>query len=233
MTATLQLELVMRLALAALRGALVGMERERLDRAAGLRTHALVSLGSAGVMLVSAYGFHRLNDSSYDPSRMAAQVVSGIGFLGAGTIILRREVVRGLTTAASMWVAAAIGLAVGAGLYVVAPALTLLTLLVLIGLKPLEVKLFQRNRSRELRVAIDRQPGSIKELQRLLRAGGISADQVELRRVDGTEWVKVDITGIAPETVTAAVETLRAHPTAHRVEVIGGKDLVYAAELEP
>src|SRR6476469_2720146 len=96
-------QLILRLIVAALLGGLVGVERERLERAAGLRTHALVGVGSALFMLVSAFGFADILGTpnvSLDPSRIAAQVVSGIGFLGAGTIILQREIIRGLTTAA-------------------------------------------------------------------------------------------------------------------------------------
>src|SRR5579883_350300 len=103
-------EIFLRLFVAALLGALVGWERERGERAAGLRTHALVGLGSALFMVVSSFGFEdtrNMPQVALDPSRVAAQVASGVGFLGGGTIILRREVVRGLTTAASIWAVAA------------------------------------------------------------------------------------------------------------------------------
>src|SRR5947209_20459811 len=96
---------VLRLVVAAVLGCLVGLDRERVDRAAGLRTHALVALGAALCMLVSSFGFSEILQTpqvGLDPSRVAAQVVSGIGFLGAGTIIMQREIVRGLTTAASV-----------------------------------------------------------------------------------------------------------------------------------
>lgn len=110
-------ELIIRLAAATLLGSIVGLERQKHEWAAGLRTHMLVCLGSALVMIVSTYGFQDVvghNGISLDPSRVAAQVVSGIGFLGAGTILfLRQEVVRGLTTAAGLWTVAAIGLACG------------------------------------------------------------------------------------------------------------------------
>ena len=108
---------ILRLLAAAGLGAVIGFERERLDRGAGLRTHALVSTASALVIIVSAYGFMDVVTANHtivlDPSRIAAQVVSGIGFLGAGTIILRKNAIRGLTTAASVWAVAGIGLAAG------------------------------------------------------------------------------------------------------------------------
>src|SRR5947209_7784299 len=127
-------ELIFRLVLAIALGSLIGMERERGERSAGMRTHALVALGSAVFMLVSAYGMAALAAGSLspnaqsalrvDPFRIAAQVVSGIGFLGAGMIFFRREIVRGLTTAAGLWVVAGLGLGVGAGMYLLAVSAT-------------------------------------------------------------------------------------------------------------
>jgi putative Mg2+ transporter-C (MgtC) family protein len=145
-------EVIIRLLLAAALASVIGLERERLLWAAGLRTHMLVSVGSALVMIVSAYGFAGVVNTpgvTLDPSRVAAQVVSGIGFLGAGTILLRHEVIRGLTTAASLWAVAAIGLAVGGGLYFPAIAATVLILLILLGLKPLERRLVTRRRQHQ------------------------------------------------------------------------------------
>ena len=104
-------------------GSGIGIERERLNWVAGLRTHMLVCVGSSLFMIVSFCGFADVLSTEHvalDPSRIAAQVVSGIGFLGAGTIVLRSKVVRGLTTAAGLWTVAAVGLAVGGGLYVAA-----------------------------------------------------------------------------------------------------------------
>src|SRR6202142_2280812 len=144
------LELIARLVLAAALGSVIGVERERLSWAAGLRTHMLVCVGSSLIMLVSAFGFADVlgqKNVVLDPSRIAAQVVSGIGFLGAGSILLRGEVVRGLTTAASLWTVAAIGLAVGGGLYVEAVAATILILIILAGIKPLEERFQQRHKA--------------------------------------------------------------------------------------
>jgi len=111
-------------------GLLIGLERERKSWSAGLRTHMLVALGSALVMIVSTYGFDEVLGNEHvalDPSRMAAQVVSGIGFLGAGAILLHGEIVRGLTTAASIWITAAIGILLGIGFYLPAVLATLIT----------------------------------------------------------------------------------------------------------
>jgi putative Mg2+ transporter-C (MgtC) family protein len=153
------LELIARLGLAALLGGAIGFERERLSWAAGLRTHMLVSVGACLFMLVSSYGFMDVLDHehvSLDPSRVAAQVVSGIGFLGAGSILLRGEIVRGLTTAASLWTVAAVGLAAGGGLYLAAVSATIVILIILAGIKPLERWYFSSRQRREVLIAAER-----------------------------------------------------------------------------
>lgn len=134
---TPELEFLLRLFCAAVLGGIIGLEREYRSKEAGFRTHFLVALGSALFMIVSAYGFSDAMDNElqrWDVSRVAAQVVSGIGFIGAGTIIFRKSenMVSGLTTAAGLWVTAAIGLACGGGMYILAIGSTLM---VLIGLE--------------------------------------------------------------------------------------------------
>ena len=126
------LELIFRPLVAGLLGAIIGLDRAYRAKEAGFRTHFLVSLGSALFMLVSQYGFSDVLQEGitrFDPARVAAQVVSGIGFIGAGTIIIHRQFVRGLTTAAGLWATAGIGLAIGGGLYWLGIATTVFTLL--------------------------------------------------------------------------------------------------------
>jgi putative Mg2+ transporter-C (MgtC) family protein len=123
-----QLDLALRLTVGLVLGAIIGFERELHRQPAGFRTHSLVSLGAALFTVVSAFGF---SGPGVDPTRIAAQIVSGIGFIGAGTILQYRGHIRGLTTAASLWSVAAIGTAAGAGLYVVAVVGTLLILVIL------------------------------------------------------------------------------------------------------
>ena len=128
----LNFDFVLRLLVAGILGAIIGLDREYRAKEAGYRTHFLVSLGSALIMIVSQYGFQEIikeNSVTLDPSRVAAQVVSGIGFIGAGTIIFQKQIVRGLTTAAGIWATAGIGLAVGAGMYVIGIAAMVLTLI--------------------------------------------------------------------------------------------------------
>lgn len=136
-------DFVWRLVLAALFGTIIGLDREYREKEAGFRTHFLVSLGSALMMIVSQYGFSEIlthDGVSLDPSRIAAQVVSGIGFIGAGTIIFNHQIVRGLTTAASLWATAGIGLTAGAGMSWLALAATILTLVALEGLSLVSVR---------------------------------------------------------------------------------------------
>lgn len=128
------LSVLLRLVASFLLSGFIGLERESHGRPAGFRTHILVGLGSTLVMITSAYGFKDLG-ISYDPGRIAAQVISGIGFLGAGTILREGVNIRGLTTAASLWSAAGIGLAVGIGMYVPAIITTLLVVVTLVLLK--------------------------------------------------------------------------------------------------
>jgi putative Mg2+ transporter-C (MgtC) family protein len=123
---------IVRLTIAALLGGIVGLERQQRHKSAGLRTHILVSLGSCLIMLISYKLYAGVQGlTNADPARLAAQVVSGIGFLGAGTIMKEGLTIKGLTTAASLWVVAGVGLAVGAGYYVGAVTTTVLSVLAL------------------------------------------------------------------------------------------------------
>lgn len=126
------LEFIFRLFLAGVLGALIGLDREYRAKEAGYRTHFLVSLGSALLMILSQYGFMTVIDHpgvSLDPSRIASQVVTGIGFIGAGTIIFQKQIVRGLTTAAGIWVTSGIGMTIGAGMYWLGISAAVLTLM--------------------------------------------------------------------------------------------------------
>lgn len=126
------------LGVAALLCGVIGLERQLSQKSAGVRTHILVGLGSAGFTLVSAYGFSNITATTaiIDPSRIAAQIVSGVGFLGGGVIFMRRDVVRGLTTAASIWLTAAVGMACAAGQLILGLALTVLHILTITVLAP-------------------------------------------------------------------------------------------------
>jgi putative Mg2+ transporter-C (MgtC) family protein len=135
-----EIDIVIRLCLAFAAGGVIGMERSSRRQVAGLRTHILIAVGACCLMLLSIWMPQQLN--SGDPGRIAAQVVSGIGFLGAGAIIRLGSNIRGLTTAASLWLTAAIGLSIGAGMFIAALTAVILALVTLMFLHRLERKLF-------------------------------------------------------------------------------------------
>jgi putative Mg2+ transporter-C (MgtC) family protein len=148
---------LLRLVVAALLGAAIGLERELREREAGLRTHILVCVGSALFTLVSAYGFNEFvrQGQTVDPTRIAAQIVTGIGFIGAGAIIRRGLSVRGVTTAATLWVVAAIGIAAGAGYYTAAVIATVVAIIMLEPLGFVAARAGLRSRGVRRRLVVD------------------------------------------------------------------------------
>jgi putative Mg2+ transporter-C (MgtC) family protein len=204
------LEVVARVVLAAVLGGAIGLERELREREAGLRTHLLVSVGAALFTLVSAYAWTDWHFSNregivFDPTRIAAQIVSGIGFLGAGAIIRQGLSVRGLTTAATLWVVAAIGMASGVGYYEAAVVTTALVLISLWPLRLLAYRMSIRFRPEEGRLAVELTSGAtaVSVLEAVERAGanvkGLEfQDEGDRRRVDlrvrlGTERTAAEL----------------------------------------
>ncbi|HEV2235558.1 MAG TPA: MgtC/SapB family protein, partial [Ktedonobacterales bacterium] len=178
-------DIVLRLGIAALFGALVGLERERRVRSAGIRTMALVGLGSALFTVASMYPFDSVAGAQrggVDATRIMAQIVTGIGFLGAGTIWLRKDVVRGLTTAAALWVVAAVGIACGAGQWTVAIAATAVMILVLLGLLPIEQFIFPTHGGRTIRIwaGTDATAEVMAQAQEICRRAGLTIDSLTL-----------------------------------------------------
>jgi putative Mg2+ transporter-C (MgtC) family protein len=193
----------LRLVFACALGGVIGFERELRDREAGIRTHLLVSLGSALFTIVSAYGFHEFlasgdNIVRTDPTRIAAQIVTGIGFLGAGAIIREGLSVRGLTTAATLWVVAAIGMACGAGYYWPAAATTALTLFALWPLRILAYRFIERMKPEEDRLTIELKEG--QSLAELL-ANVPSARHIEVDEEIDRRVVHLELGGIDEELV--------------------------------
>jgi putative Mg2+ transporter-C (MgtC) family protein len=200
---------------AAVLGGLVGLERERLEWAAGMRTHALVSLGSALFMVVSIFGFSDVLNEQHvilDPSRVAAQVASGIGFIGAGTIIFRREIVKGLTTAASIWAVAAVGLAVGGGMFLAAVSATLLALVLLVLARPVKQRLFpNRKEARRVRLILKRET-SLAELRSEIEASEVSLERIVVRPGSSAEEDDAELIlgkGSQEEELLSLIEGLR------------------------
>ena len=208
---------VWRLCVAGLCGTIIGLDREYRVKDAGFRTHFLVALGSSLMMVVSQYGFGELlaahGDLRFDPGRIAAQVVSGIGFIGAGTIILHRQLVRGLTTAASLWATAGIGLAAGAHMYVLAGAATVLTLF---GLEALTLFFGGLGRKRTLLVYSSAHRAAVEAMFDKLKTSRytVISYEVEARKIDGEVRYRATLVirakGAAEE--NEFVDLLRATP---------------------
>lgn len=181
-------EIIIRLSLASLFGALIGIERERKDWAAGLRTHMLVCVGSCLLMMVSAFGFSDVLGTEHvalDPSRIAAQVVSGIGFIGAGAILFSKHgTIRGLTTAAGLWTIAAIGLATGGGMYFAAGITTIVSLIILWALQPLEQLFFRKFRQKTLRIVTNLNVNNTDLLSNILDKDELKIQTFSLERND-------------------------------------------------
>lgn len=179
---------------------LIGLEREYSNKNAGLRTHTLVGLGSALFMLIGKYGFGDVLDEglvTLDPSRVAGQIVSGIGFIGAGLIFVRRDVVRGLTTAAAVWVSCAVGMACGAGLWLLGTWVTAAYFLVVLGFPPL-LRLLTRTRPSDalLRVNYEDGRGVLRTILALATAHDFAVRDVRAQRRterDGAATVDLDL----------------------------------------
>lgn len=180
---TLDWQIIARLILAGILGGFIGLERESHGRPAGLRTHILVCLGASLIMIISAYGFSQFAGVR-DPARLAAQVVSGIGFLGAGTIMREGANIRGLTTAASLWVVAGIGLAVGSGSYMPAIITTVLAVGTLTLLDKAERRLISP-RALLIEARIVDRPGQLGAIALVLGKFSLSIRDVDIGSVDG------------------------------------------------
>ncbi|HEX6662348.1 MAG TPA: MgtC/SapB family protein [Gaiellaceae bacterium] len=216
-------ESLLRLSLAAVLGGMIGGERELRDREAGLRTHLLVSLGSALFTIVGAYGFHEFLNSGAsvvraDPTRIAAQIVTGIGFLGAGAIIRQGLSVRGLTTAATLWVVAAVGMAAGAGYYSVAVITTALVLIALYPLRILAYLIIRRFRVEGGRLLVElpagQTPGAVIDA---VERAGARIDSIDVSTEGERRRVELDVE--LPHNTVAATLVATVADIEHVAEV--------------
>ncbi|WP_424768856.1 MgtC/SapB family protein [Paenibacillus sp. sgz302251] len=182
-----ELDILLRLLLALLLGGLIGFEREQSNHAAGFRTNILVCLGSCLLMLLSMYGFAAFVDEPnvrIDPARLAAAVITGIGFLGAGTILFTGKSITGLTTAASLWVVSAIGLAVGAGFFFASAITTFMVLITLWALNKLEKRYISTKKERCFTLRSSSITRTLHELNRLLADMKIVIRKMQLEESD-------------------------------------------------
>lgn len=179
-----------RIILAILLGAIIGLERELYKRPAGLRTHILVCVASCLIMLVSMYGF-----DGEDPARMAAQVVSGIGFLGAGAIMKEEKGVMGITTAATIWVSAMLGLACGNGFYFGAILVAVLALVILTILRKVESRISSISREpSKVFFTVEMKKDMVTNIRKVLKESNLMANDIDSKIVDNGKLVKFEIT---------------------------------------
>ncbi len=221
----LELEIIIRLLSAATLGGLIGAERGRRNRGAGLRTHSVVCTASALIMVVSAYGGFNLMpgaDIRFDPTRMAAQVISGIGFLGAGIIIFRKNQVRNLTTAASVWAVAGVGLAVGSGLYITSISATVILCVILSLLKPLELKLFPERHINILKVDLSNGLDGVKAVSQKLKESGLKTVSMTVKHAQGNKTGQLRLQAAGQEEVfIKLIEEFEHMPGVEDVEFDG------------
>ncbi|WP_082675696.1 MgtC/SapB family protein [Aureimonas ureilytica] len=221
-------DILLRLLAAAALGSLIGLERERLLWSAGIRTHMLVCVGACLIMIVSAYGFQNataMEHVTLDPSRIAAQVVSGVGFLGAGAILLKGNVVRGLTTAASIWAVAALGLAAGGGLYVAAFMATAIILIILAGIKPLEDMYRTRLQACFVHIRADQGALSLHDIKTCLRVRNGQIKRItQTLGPDGEDDLLLHLVRVAPQAIRGRTSVLATRPGVRSAQVERGKD---------
>ena len=191
MTETLHLELLLQVVLATVLGGAIGMERELSGKPAGLRTNILICVGATLFTVLSL----KLAAIRGDPARVAAQILPGVGFIGAGTILHARGSVTGLTSAATIWVVAAIGMALGAGAYTEAVGTTLLVMLILAGLENLEDFVARRSTHSHLLIHAKPEVSALEELESLVRRSGLTVSRVESRRENVDLVVEFDLRG--------------------------------------
>lgn len=223
-------DVLLRLGLAALVGLLVGIERERRGQAAGMRTMALVGVGAALFALISIYPYSDIlsaEQAHIEPTRIIAQIVTGIGFLGAGIIWMRKNLVHGLTTAAALWVVAAVGTACGVGLWIPAGAALIVLLVVLLGVPIIEQRLFPERPVGLVRLWVATEPGVADLLAQAyeicqragLRITAFSAQSAQSRAEQDTEVLELRFRMAAEHGATAAAAELRKLPGVRAVRV--------------
>ena len=189
-----EFDMIIRLCLGFVAGAIIGFERSSRRQVAGLRTHILIATGATLLMLLSIYLPQQLSPHTFgDPGRIAAQVVSGIGFLGAGAIIRLGNNVRGLTTAASIWFVAAVGLAIGGGMFIVAGSAVILGLITLMLLRLFEKRVFPTSRFKLLEISYKDNTPNTKEALELIKAAGVSIQSMDVHQGSKSKGTKLKL----------------------------------------
>lgn len=209
-------ETLLRLGLAAVLGAMIGLERERKDWSAGMRTHMMVCVGAALAMIVSAFGFSDIlgqPNVALDPSRIAAQVISGIGFIGAGTILfLKPGFIRGLTTASGLWTVSAIGLASGSGMYFAAMITTAIAIVILLILQPFERRISRHFKQKYIRITVDLQTNPARMLNLLFGRQALDINTFSFDKSEVGFIIEIKFDEFNLEKMQSVVAELHAEP---------------------
>lgn len=215
-------EISLRLVLAGLFGAAIGLERERKEWAAGMRTHMMVCVGSALMMLVSSFGFSDILGSDFvelDPSRVASQIISGIGFIGAGTILFQKpNRVMGLTTASGLWTVAGIGMATGGGMYFAASAATVLSLLILWGMQPVQKRFSAKFYNKNLRIFVKPETDTKEIIDRLLEDKNIEFANFSVTKTQKETIIELYLEKANKELLSGIVDTLSRYPSVKTIK---------------
>ena len=217
-----EIDMILRLCLGFAAGAIIGFERSSRHQTAGLRTHILIATGSTLLMLLSIYlpQFYSPMRNT-DPGRIAAQVVSGIGFLGAGAIIRLGNNVKGLTTAASLWFVAALGLAIGAGMFKLAASAVVLGLITLILLNKIELKLFPKVRIKQMVISYKDNAASTKEALDIIKNSQIKIQSIDVNQGYHDKGTKLRLLVAVPSTadIASIARSIKASSNVGKVEI--------------
>ena len=217
-----ELDMIIRLTLGFVAGGIIGFERSSRHQVAGLRTHILIATGATLLMLLSIYIPYQFNpERASDPGRIAAQVVSGIGFLGAGAIIRLGNNIRGLTTAASLWFVAAVGLTIGAGMFLVAALAELLGFITLRFLFIVEKKFFPTERFKVLEILYKDNTASTLEAQEIIKKSGILVQSIDVNQSSKNKGTRLRLLVMIPGSVDIAsiARSIKASGNVNRVEI--------------
>ncbi len=213
------ISMILRLAAACVLGGIIGFEREHVHRPAGLRTHILVCVGSALVMVTSEFIYYRYSSHvNVDPARLGAQVISGIGFLGAGTIIKEGISVKGLTTAASLWAVSCVGIAVGIGFYSGAIIATVIIFLILVVIKKTQGKISMQKNAR-LFIHTRIKKGEVNELSGLIQEMGVKIKRTDFvsSEIDGEMVIRFTLDISGQISMAELIEAILCHEHVRRV----------------
>lgn len=217
MTPMFELELILRIALAGFCGAMIGFERMNRLKEAGIKTHTVVALGSALIMVVSKYGFMDIHDTFgvlNDPSRIAAQIVTGVGFLGAGMILIKKQTVSGLTTAAIIWTTSGIGMTIGSGLYLIGVSSTILLLLFQLFFHSKLMRKIERNGETVLVEMLD---DSLDEVLAVIKKHKSNITSFKVNKV-GKENTEIEFVVIRSADFAQLISELTLIPSVKQVE---------------